>query len=107
MRLPTGLLIEADRCKDGTEAEGNLMTTSHIAAADRDLDTIAWKFLGSEYTEPTYSNWTIEQRVDAYLAHHGLMDVVNDGAAYDALLERVMANVGPALRRGLLPPPTL
>jgi hypothetical protein len=83
------------------------MTTSRFVATERDLDTIAWKFLGSEFTEPIHANWTIEQRVDAYLTHHGLMDVINDGAAYAALLERVMANVGPALRRGVLPPPSI
>jgi hypothetical protein len=81
------------------------MATSHVTATERELDAIAWKFLGSEFTEPNYASWTIERRVDAYLTHHGLMDVVNDGAAYDALLERVMANVGAALRQGVLPPP--
>jgi hypothetical protein len=83
------------------------MATSHIAATERELDAIAWKFLGSEFTGRIYSNWSIEQRVDAYLAHQGLMDIVNDGAVYGALLERVMANIGPALRTGVLPPPRL
>jgi hypothetical protein len=73
---------------------------------ERDLDALAWKFLASEFTGQIYANWAIEKRVDAYLAHHGLMDLVNDGAAYDTLVERVMANVGPALRRGILPRPT-
>lgn len=79
------------------------MATSHVVASERDLEAIAWKFLGSEFTGRIYSNWAIDQRVDAYLAHHGLRDVIDDAATYDALLERVMANVGPALRRGVLP----
>jgi hypothetical protein len=86
--------------------EGILMSTTHVAGTERELDAIAWKFLGSEFTGRIYANWSIEQRVDAYLAHNGLMDMVKDGAAYDALLQRVMANVGPALRRGILPPPS-
>ena len=32
------------------------------------------------------------------------MHVANDGAACDALLHRVMANIGRALRRGVLTP---
>lgn len=43
--------------------------------------------------------WPIDGRIDAYLHHHGLGPVANDGATYSALLETVMANIGPALRR--------
>jgi hypothetical protein len=42
--------------------------------------------------------------VDAYLLHHGLVDFVNDGTAYSALLERVMVNIAHAIRLGLLAP---
>ncbi len=69
------------------------------------LDAIAWEFLGSEFTDRIYSDWPIDRRVDAYLHHCGRDDLLNDGAAYDALLERVMANIGRALRRGLLASP--
>ena len=69
------------------------------------LDAIAWRFLGSEFTGQIYAYWPIDRRVDAYLLHHGLIDIVHDGAAYSALLERVMANIRPALRNGLLAPP--
>lgn len=66
------------------------------------LDAIAWDFLRSEFTEPIYAEWSIDRRFDAYLHHQGRDDLVNDGAAYDALLQQVMANIGPAVRRGLL-----
>lgn len=66
------------------------------------LDAIAWDFLRSEFTEPIYAQWPIDRRFDAYLHHQGRDDLVNDGAAYDALLQRVMVNIGPAVRRGLL-----
>jgi hypothetical protein len=71
----------------------------------RKLDAIAWKFLGSEFTGQIYANWPIDRRVDAYLRHHGPIDIVNDGGAYDALLERIMANIGRALHDGLVPAP--
>jgi hypothetical protein len=82
-----------------------MTTAGHVELTKRKLDTIAWNFLGSEFTRQIYANWPIDRRVDAYLRRQGLIDIVNDGGAYDALLERVMANIGRALRDGLLPAP--
>ncbi len=76
-----------------------------VEMTKQELDAIAWRFLGSEFTAQSYANWPIDRRVDAYLLHHGLVEFVNDGAAYSALLERVMANIGHAIREGLLAPP--
>jgi hypothetical protein len=50
-----------------------------------------------------YANWPIDRRVEAYLRHHGLINMFNDGGTYNALLDRVMANMGRALRAGVLP----
>jgi hypothetical protein len=75
---------------------------SHVELTEQELDAIAWKFLGSEFTGELYANWPIDRRVNAYLMRHQLMDVANDGAACDALLHRVMANIGRALRGGVL-----
>ena len=72
----------------------------------REFDAIAWDFLRSEFTGQIYADWPIDRRIDAYLQHHGPADIVNDGSAFNALLERVMANIGPALRNGVLAPPT-
>jgi hypothetical protein len=69
------------------------------------LDAIAWDFLGSEFAEQIYADWPMDRRVDAFLRHHGRDDLANDGAAYDALLQRVMANVGRARRLGRLASP--
>lgn len=74
----------------------------HVGLTERELDAIAWKFLGSEFTGERYSNWPIDRRVNAYLMHHRLTDVANDGAACDALLHRVMANIPRAHRHGVL-----
>jgi hypothetical protein len=79
------------------------MTATRLGDLTRhELDKIAWKFLRSKFTGQMYANWPIDRRVDAYLLHHGLMNVMNDGTVYDALLESVMAKVGPALRNGVL-----
>jgi hypothetical protein len=66
------------------------------------LDDIAWDFLGSEFAEHIYADWPMDRRVDAFLHHEGRNDLAKDGAAYDALLQRVMANIGRALRQGRL-----
>jgi hypothetical protein len=75
-----------------------------VEVTRQELDAIAWRFLGSEFTAQIYANWSIDRRVDAYLLHHGLVDFVNDGTAYSALLERVMVNIAHAIRLGLLAP---
>jgi hypothetical protein len=70
-----------------------------------ELEVIAWRFLRSEFTEPTYSDWPIDRRIDAFLLHYGPIELRTDGSAYGALLEHIMANIGPALRNGTLPSP--
>src|SRR6187200_3117685 len=67
-----------------------------------ELDELAWKFLNSEFAQDSYADWPLDRRLDGYLRHHELVDVVNDGTAYSSLLDRVMANIGPALRLGIL-----
>ena len=80
------------------------MPADRVELTRQELDAIAWKFLGSEFAGPIYADWPIDRRLDAYLRHHGPTHVVNDGSTSKALLERVMANVGPALRNGVLAP---
>ena len=83
-----------------------MMSTDRVELTRQELDAIAWRFLGSEFAGPMHADWPIDRRLDAYLQHHGPADIVNDGSAFNALLERVMANIGPALRNGVLAPPT-
>lgn len=77
------------------------------AVAAEEIDTIAWQFLCSPYTRRDYWDWVLERRIDAYLRHLNRHDVLNDGAAYGALIERVMANLSRARRDGVLDPPQL
>jgi hypothetical protein len=74
------------------------------AVAAEEIDTIAWQFLRSPYTRRDYWDWSLERRIDAYLRNLGRSDILNNGAAYDAVLERVMANISRARRDGVLPP---
>ena len=94
-------MMEASRVTE----KGMAMPVYGLELTADEFDAIAWRFLGSEFAERTYADWPMDRRVDAYLLHHGLSDIVNDGSAYNALLERIMANIGAALRKGLLAPP--
>lgn len=71
---------------------------------DAELDAIAWGFLGSPYAGNRYTQWPIDRRLQAYLVHHGLSDIADDGTISAALLDRVMANIARALDRGTLRP---
>jgi hypothetical protein len=77
------------------------------AVAAEEIEAIAWQFLCSQYTRRDYWDWALERRIDAYLRHLNRHDVLNDGAAYGAVIERVMANFPRARRDGVLDPPHL
>jgi hypothetical protein len=78
------------------------MAPTYRDKLDRDeLEVIAWGFLRSEFASQRYSQWTLDRRIDAYLLHNGPARLVNDGSAYDALLERIMANMAAAVRAGV------
>ena len=75
---------------------------ARVTAAVSDIDTIAWQFLCSPYTGRDYWDWPLERRIDAYLRHLRRRDILNDGAACGALIDRVMANIARARRDGKL-----
>lgn len=77
--------------------------TDHTEDTREQLETIAWQFLRSEFTGQIYADWPIDRRIDAFLLHHGKSELRNDGSACNALMERVMANIGAALPAGVLP----
>jgi hypothetical protein len=67
-----------------------------VALTECELEAIAWRFLGSEFAGLIYADWPVERRVDAYLTHRGMSDVVNNGDAFNAVLQHVLTNIGPA-----------
>lgn len=73
--------------------------------AAEEIDGIAWKFLCSPFTRRDYWDWPLERRIDAFLRHLKRPDILNDGAAYSTLIDRVMANFPRARRDGVLDPP--
>lgn len=81
--------------------------TDRVELTSAELDTVAWRFLRSEFASQTYCDWSLDRRLDAYLLRHGGTDFFVDGSAYAALLERVMVNIGPARRNGVLSSPDL
>lgn len=67
------------------------------------LEDVAWQFLRSEFASTTYTIWPIDRRLDAFLRRRGYRELHDDGSAYNALLDRVMASIVRALRDGVLP----
>ncbi|MBN3508706.1 hypothetical protein JYB55_07620 [Mycolicibacterium septicum] len=81
------------------------MTAAYCAGlTGEQIEAIAWSFLCSEFTHQNYATWSLDRRIDAYLQRQGLEVIINDGSTFDRLTERVMANMGRALRAGFLGP---
>ena len=76
-----------------------------VADTAEEIDGIAWQFLCSPFTRRDYWDWPLERRIDAYLRQLKRPDILNNGAIYGALIDRVMANISRARRDGVLDPP--
>lgn len=75
-----------------------MMPTERAEPTRADLDAVAWRFLRSEYASPTYSDWPLDRRLDSFLRREGDTEICMDGGTYSLLLDRVMANIGAAVR---------
>lgn len=69
------------------------------ALTDADADELASAFLHSPYSGDTYIDWRLDQRLDAFLRHRGLVRLAEDGDAYGLIIDRVMAYLGGLRRR--------
>ena len=83
------------------------LSSARTVPTQSQLDDVAWQFLRSEFTGDVYAQWPIDRRLDVFLLHRGYRRLHDDGSAYSALLDRVMANLPVAARIGLLPPKTV
>ncbi|MFV8315663.1 hypothetical protein [Mycobacterium sp. 23] len=63
-------------------------------------DELARQFLRSAYADSAYIDWTLDRRLEGFLHRRGLDCLVEDGDAYDVVLERVMVHIGDAARAG-------
>lgn len=66
---------------------------------DSDIDALARSFFSSAYADNTFTDWTLDQRLEGFLRRQGLDFFVEDGDAYDLLLDRVMVRIGEAARQ--------
>ena len=80
-----------------------MTSTDRTTGARSELDDVAWEFLRPEFAGEIYLDWSIDRRLDAFLRHRGYVELHDDGTAYEALLDRVMANIGAVLQTGVVP----
>lgn len=73
---------------------GSLVTASGA-------DELARQFVRSAYADNTYIDWTLDRRLEGFLHRRGLDCLVENGDAYDLVLDRVMVHIGNASRPGL------
>ncbi|MHA7651092.1 hypothetical protein ACX9NE_18635 [Mycobacterium sp. ML4] len=73
--------------------------------AESDADELARQFLKSSYADSAYIDWTLDRRLEGFLHRRGLDHLIEDGDAYDLVLDRVMVEIGRAagLRLGKSP----
>ncbi|BAX92957.1 hypothetical protein [Mycobacterium shigaense] len=69
-------------------------SSGSVLLTDADVDALAWHFMNSDYADDTYADWPLDRRLDGYLRRRGLHRIVEDGDAYDLLLDRVMCYIG-------------
>lgn len=62
------------------------------------VDELARQFLRSPYADSAYIDWTLDRRLEGFLHRCGLDYLVEDGDAYDLVLNRVMAHIGTSSR---------
>ncbi|OBG25270.1 hypothetical protein A5764_07740 [Mycobacterium sp. 852002-51057_SCH5723018] len=69
-----------------------------LLLTESDVDALAHEFLRSSYLGPTYAGWSPDRRLDTFLRRRGLSRVADDGDLSNAVLDRIMVNVGVAPR---------
>ncbi|OBJ75689.1 hypothetical protein A9W97_08645 [Mycobacterium gordonae] len=68
-------------------------------------DELARQFMRSAYADSAYIDWTLDRRLEGFLHRRGLDCLVEDGDAYDLVLDRVMVHIGNAARPSLAKAP--
>ena len=87
-----------DSTRAGGARKGSEMTSAlgdSPLLTGSDVDALAWQFLESAYADnDKYADWPLDQRLDGFLRHQGLVRLTEDGDAYDLILNRVLACIG-------------
>lgn len=77
-----------------TLGDRHMLTDAHVEA-------LACQFFTSSYADDIYADWSLDRRLDGFLRREGLDRIVENGDAYDLVLDRVMAHIGIEAHPGL------
>ncbi|WP_111508440.1 hypothetical protein [Mycobacterium kyogaense] len=77
--------------------------TERVVTSAAAMEEIAWQFLSSEFAGCTYADLSLDRRLDVFLRHNGYRTLLDNGSAYQDLLDHVMDNISVAVRNGALP----
>jgi hypothetical protein len=72
-----------------------------LTLTDSDIDALAWAFLTSQGADEAYAGRPLDQRLEVFLRHRGLLRLADDGDVYKIFLDRVLAYIGVARQQPL------
>lgn len=72
------------------------LARSPLFLTDRDIDALAWAFITSDDAEEAYAGRSLDQRLDIFLRHRGLLRLADDGDLYNIFVDRVLTYIGAA-----------
>lgn len=65
---------------------------------EQDIKALACDFLDSEFAGRFYASWSIDRCIDGYLRHCDMNHIANDGDAYNAVLQQILAVMHTAVK---------
>ncbi len=72
---------------------------SPLFLTDRDIDALTSAFMTSDDTEEAYAGRSLDQRLEIFLRHQGLLRLADDGDLYNIFVDRVLTYMSVARRQ--------